>query len=352
MKTGPDLGMFGSKEVGLLSDIIQSAYSDTLSTHTWTRILDMIGQLVPYDAVGAVFANVQTGRLENRITCKMDASLVQWYDAHYPALSVIAGAAQTRGLTVWRPTDIIGKQEYEASETRQDLLRDFGLGEPVCVVCGSPPHITARFWFLREIGKVDFTDRELHILKLLQPHICSALVIARDLLDGVAFQHAFENAYRPVFICDSTGKIIHLTNRAKLFARGNGEDCEAGLAEIEALVQRMISEQKEDVSAKLAGQKCRANLSTVVAPNVPTTYMLAITSPEQLRQALYSFMREFGLSDREVEICTMVAQGLHNLDIADKLFIAESTVKDHVSSIFEKLGISSRAGIAPKLLGF
>ena len=312
----------------------------------------MIDQVVPYDAAGAVFASVQTGRLEKRILRNASAELVRWYDEHYPGIGVIAETAHTRGLDVWRPTEVIGKQEYEASELRGDLLRDFGLGEPVCVTCGSPPHITARFWFLREIGKVDFTGRELHILKLLQPHICSALVIAKDLLDGAAFQHAFQNAYRPVFICDSTGKIMHLTKRGKLFARVNGDEGEDGLAEIEAMARRMISDQTEVVSAELVGQKCQVNLSAVVAPNVPTTYVLAITSPEQLRQALSSFMHASGLSDREIEICTMVAQGLHNLDIAEKLFIAESTVKDHVASIFEKLGIESRSGIAPKLLGF
>jgi DNA-binding CsgD family transcriptional regulator len=352
MDSSLETASFRSDEVVILSDIIQAAYCDTLFTDTWIRILGMIGQVVPCDAAGAVFANVQTGRLENRITLNLDAELVQWYDEHFAAISLIGQTAQTRGFTVWRPSEVIGKQEYEESEIRQALSKDFGLGEPVCVTCGSPPQITARFWFLREIGKVDFTDRELHILKLLQPHICSALVIARDLLDGAAYQHAFENAYRPVFICDSTGKIIHLTSRAKLFARGSGDDGEDGLAEIEAITQRMISNQEECLSAELLGQKCQMNLSTLAARNVPTTYMLAITSPEQLRQILYSFMREYGLSDREVEICTMVAQGLHNRDIVDKLFIAESTVKDHVSSIFQKLAIESRAGIAPKLLGF
>ena len=39
METSPDLGVFGCKEVGTISDIIRAAYSDTLSTNTWTRIL-------------------------------------------------------------------------------------------------------------------------------------------------------------------------------------------------------------------------------------------------------------------------------------------------------------------------
>ena len=348
----PDTGTFGTREVGILSDIIQTAYTDTLCTETWTQILDMVGQVVPYDAASAVFANVQTGRLENRIIRKMDASLVQWYDAHYPAISVIAGAAQTRRLTVWRPTDVIGKQEYEASEMRQDLLRDFGLGEPVCLTCGSPPQITARFWFLREVGKVDYTGRDRHVLELVQRHICSALVIARNLLQGHIYKDSFQGALLPAFICDSAGKVMDSNLQAKRLLSAGGGERDDRLVEIEGMAQSMLFNQADCMLAELIGKKCQVHLWTVAIPNVPITYTLAITLPEQLRRALCSFMGESGLSDREVEICTMVAQGLRNLDIADKLFIAESTVKDHVSSIFEKLGIESRAGIAPKLLGF
>lgn len=344
--------MFRGDEVAILSDIILAAYSDALCTDTWTRVLDMVGQIVPYDAATAVFANVQTGRLENRIMLNLDADFLRWYDEHYPVISLIAETAQIRGLTVWRPSDVIGKQEYEASEIRQDLVRDFRFGEPVCATCGSPPSITARFTFLRKNGKSDYSDRDICVLKLLQPHFCEALCIAKALLDASIYQDAFQHAMRPVFICDCTGKVMDLNMKAQQLLRSGVGDCNDALVEIETMAQRMISEQEEVVSTELVGRKCQVNLSALATPNVPTSYLLVLTMPEQLRQALYSFMHESGLSDREVEICTMVARGMHNQDIADKLFIAESTVKDHVSSIFEKLGISSRSSIVPKLLGF
>lgn len=48
------------------------------------------------------------------------------------------------------------------------------------------------------------------------------------------------------------------------------------------------------------------------------------------------------LSEREREVARCVAEGLSNREIADRLFVAESTVKKHVNSIFEKLGMQSR----------
>lgn len=48
------------------------------------------------------------------------------------------------------------------------------------------------------------------------------------------------------------------------------------------------------------------------------------------------------LSRRELEVLTLVAQGLNNRAIAETLFISENTVKNHVRNIHEKLQVHSR----------
>jgi two-component system NarL family response regulator len=48
------------------------------------------------------------------------------------------------------------------------------------------------------------------------------------------------------------------------------------------------------------------------------------------------------LTDREMQVLTLVAQGLNNRDIAKQLFISENTVKNHVRNILEKLQLHSR----------
>jgi len=53
-----------------------------------------------------------------------------------------------------------------------------------------------------------------------------------------------------------------------------------------------------------------------------------------------------GLSPREAEVAALVAEGLSNKMIADRLCLTVGTVKDHVHSILEKTGLSNRAGIA------
>jgi DNA-binding NarL/FixJ family response regulator len=48
------------------------------------------------------------------------------------------------------------------------------------------------------------------------------------------------------------------------------------------------------------------------------------------------------LTDREMEVLTLVATGMNNRDIAKQLFITENTVKNHVRNILEKLQLHSR----------
>lgn len=50
------------------------------------------------------------------------------------------------------------------------------------------------------------------------------------------------------------------------------------------------------------------------------------------------------LSHREVQVLHLLAAGKTNREIAEALFISEKTVARHVSNIFDKLGVSSRAG--------
>jgi DNA-binding NarL/FixJ family response regulator len=49
------------------------------------------------------------------------------------------------------------------------------------------------------------------------------------------------------------------------------------------------------------------------------------------------------LSDREREVLGLLAEGATNKEIAARLYIAERTVKAHVTGIFNKLGVNSRA---------
>ena len=55
------------------------------------------------------------------------------------------------------------------------------------------------------------------------------------------------------------------------------------------------------------------------------------------------------LTDREKEICFLMAEGFTNKQIADKLYISEGTVKNYISNIYDKTGIHDRVKLIVEL---
>jgi ATP/maltotriose-dependent transcriptional regulator MalT len=53
-------------------------------------------------------------------------------------------------------------------------------------------------------------------------------------------------------------------------------------------------------------------------------------------------INELGVTPRELEILGLIAAGLSNREIADRLFVSENTVKTHSSRLFDKLGAKRR----------
>ena len=49
-----------------------------------------------------------------------------------------------------------------------------------------------------------------------------------------------------------------------------------------------------------------------------------------------------GITPRELEVLNLIAEGLSNKEMAERLFVSENTVKTHASRVFDKLGASRR----------
>jgi NarL family two-component system response regulator LiaR len=81
---------------------------------------------------------------------------------------------------------------------------------------------------------------------------------------------------------------------------------------------------------KLTGTKQR-----VVVKEVPVPAGEPFIPDEKKREDL-------GITRRELEILELIAQGMSNREIAEKLYVSENTVKTHSSRVFDKLGAKRR----------
>ncbi len=55
---------------------------------------------------------------------------------------------------------------------------------------------------------------------------------------------------------------------------------------------------------------------------------------------------EFGLTEKEIEMITLIADGLSNKEIANSSFLSEGTVRNYISTILEKLNLRDRTQLA------
>jgi two-component system, NarL family, response regulator LiaR len=85
------------------------------------------------------------------------------------------------------------------------------------------------------------------------------------------------------------------------------------------------------------GLKLTAKHQTIVVREVPVPVPAGgpFIADERKREDLR-------ITRRELEILELIAQGLSNREIAEKLFVSESTVKTHSSRVFDKLGARRR----------
>ncbi|HHW61867.1 MAG TPA: response regulator transcription factor [Syntrophomonadaceae bacterium] len=77
----------------------------------------------------------------------------------------------------------------------------------------------------------------------------------------------------------------------------------------------------------------------VIHPRVAKRLVKELTSSETKKE-------EVKLTRREKDVLGMLVKGYSNRDIAEKMFISEKTVKNHMTSIFRKLGVKDRTQAA------
>ena len=95
-----------------------------------------------------------------------------------------------------------------------------------------------------------------------------------------------------------------------------------------------IEEVADAVRAVVQGQ-------TLISPSMASKLIQEFTSLAR-RSEQRQDVPAPRLTERELEVLKLVAQGMSNRDIAQVLFISENTVKNHVRNILEKLHLHSR----------
>jgi DNA-binding NarL/FixJ family response regulator len=103
---------------------------------------------------------------------------------------------------------------------------------------------------------------------------------------------------------------------------------------------------RQALNAGADGVVFEADLEATLGPVTQAVLVGHISLPRRFHRCVIKPV----FSHREKEVLYMVVRGCANREIADRLFLAESTVKSHLSTAFQKLGVRSRKEAAALLM--
>jgi DNA-binding NarL/FixJ family response regulator len=106
------------------------------------------------------------------------------------------------------------------------------------------------------------------------------------------------------------------------------------------------SDVRRALEAGAHGVVTQTAMPTALIPSIEAAFAGQVAIPARAREAGHPLV----LTPREKQILGLVVMGLTNAEIAGKLFLAESTIKSHLSSAFSKLGVSSRSEASSVIL--
>lgn len=88
------------------------------------------------------------------------------------------------------------------------------------------------------------------------------------------------------------------------------------------------------------------SLRAVGKGNIVLERDVASSLSAMLRDGGKTQCARYALTEREMEVLSLVGQGLSNREIAEKLFLSEGTVRNYVTALLEKLGLRDRTQLA------
>lgn len=198
-------------------------------------------------------------------------------------------------------SDFITRRELHRREIYADFFRPSGIEYEIGVGISAPLTHTKVFSFANGNGGGDFSERERTILDLLRPLLTlrHRQIEARRRADAAVA--ALETSDEALVLLDTAGKAEFATPRALRLLASNGLTL-GDVPRIEPL------------------------LAHAVRPGV----------------LLLSERRPFGLTEREREILTLIAEGRTNAEVATALWISPATVRKHLENAYTKLGVTTR----------
>jgi DNA-binding CsgD family transcriptional regulator len=270
--------------------------------------------------------------------------------------------AQNR-IPVVRLSDATDGRLERATRYRE-LTGPLGLGYETLAICAVGRKQWGGINFIRQRGRPDFDAREVALLRRLAPHIGAGLQAAA--LRALATAKPATESVPGVLVLDDCGRVAQHTQAAERYLReldnlgpgwrdGHSLPAPVWIA-VGALRRALTPETDRDLhsAARIcvqtrAGAWLTLHGAQTLSDGGRQGETVVIIEPSQPRELAWLRTSAYGLSERERAVVDRVAQGASTKEIAGALCISEYTVQEHLSHIFDKVGVRGRQALIQRL---
>lgn len=299
------------------------------------RFLEALGTLIPADWIG--YEERDFARSECLVSYDFPA-----FEDVYGGLEFDVCAAREENplrrhhldghFEATRLLDLLPPQALRRTRYHGLVLAPLGVTDILTVAIPSHPSRSKRFLFDRKGGS--FSQRDRYLLDALQPHLGRVWRTARTrrrLRAALAtLASASEQDPRGLIVVTPDGRIDFASPPARRLIREHFAMPPEG--ELPPTLAQWLHSDSPMLTRQFA-DRC------LTIERSGDTLLL-----EEVRD-------EPGLTPREHQILTLVAQGKTNPQIAEILWIAPRTVRKHLENIYAKLGVHTRTAAVTRLLG-
>lgn len=369
--------VLANKDERVFAEIKRLCYQGLDSATLRCQVLERLRSVVPFEAYAAFtmdpISGLPTGFVDDQVMImnEEEAHLVYEHVFFEDHLERFARMVKNR-IPVELVSQITGGK-LERAQMHREVLMPKGFGHEFRgVLAVGKGELWGALLASRVRGEPDFDGRETEFIRRVVPHLGAGLRAA-VLRDQAAARHEPDIDYdgaSGVLVLDDRGRVVRRTVAAAHWlqdletvkldrARGGVkvDDLPLAVWTVVGALRRALHPQTEgDLHSSprvcVQGRSGRwIALEASLTEPTPTdsAETVVIIGPAGPSEVLKLRTRAYGLSPREKEILDLVVRGYSNKEISKALHISEYTAEDHLSNIFEKVGVQGRRSLVKRL---
>jgi DNA-binding CsgD family transcriptional regulator len=246
----------------------------------------------------------------------------------------------------------------------REITSSIGLGYELLSICSVGQEQWGGITLIRERGRPDFDPRDVTLLQRLIPHLGNGL--KATILCKQASAEPEDANVPGVLVLDDQGRVVQHTHAAELWLRDladlgagwlDGEGLPPPVWMVVGAVRKALKPQNDrDLggvpSVRVQSRSGRwltfhgARTESRPGRGAETMVIIEPTIPQELAWLRAS---AYGLSERERAVVDLVVQGASTREISQALCISEYTVQEHLSNVFDKVGVRGRRALIKRL---